>query len=150
VRWVIASDHAGFELKEAIEVLLKARGLDVTDLGTHSAERTDYPLWGHKVGEAIAQGAFERGVIVCGSGVGISIAANRHPGVRAALCNDLYTARMSRAHNDANVLALGARVVGRGVAEEIVRLFLETPFEGGRHGERLEMLDEAPSGRSSM
>lgn len=142
MRWVLASDHAGFELKEAVERQLRARGFEVTDLGTHSVERTDYPDWGHALGAAIARGEYERGVLVCGSGVGISIAANRHAGVRAALCNDLYTARMSRAHNDANVLAMGARVVGPGVAEEIVTAFIETAFEGGRHAERIIKIDQ--------
>lgn len=141
MRWVLAADHAGYELKESIERLLRARGLDVTDLGTHDTNRTDYPDWGHAVGEAVASGEYERGIIVCGSGVGISIAANRHRGVRAALCNDVYTARMARAHNDANVLAVGARVVGLGVAEAIVEAFLATEFEGGRHAERLVKIE---------
>lgn len=143
MRWALASDHAGFELKESVERQLRAQGLDVTDLGPHDASRTDYPDWGHRLGEAIARGDFERGVLVCGSGVGISIAANRHAGVRAALCNDVYTARMSRAHNDANVLAMGARVVGPGVAEAIVEAFVETPFEGGRHAERVAKIERA-------
>ncbi len=141
MRWVLAADHAGFELKEAVEKLLRARGLDVTDLGTHDTDRTDYPDWGHALGEVIASGEYQRGVLVCGSGVGISIAANRHRGVRAALCNDLYTARMSRAHNDANVLAMGARVVGLGVAEAIVEAFITTEFEGGRHTDRVVKIE---------
>ncbi len=140
MRWVLAADHAGFELKEHLEAILRAKGLDVTDLGTHDTARTDYPDWGHALGEAIAAGTYDRGVLVCGSGVGISIAANRHRGVRAALCNDLYTARMARAHNDANVLALGARVVGLGVAEAVLDAFLTTPFEGGRHADRIVKL----------
>jgi ribose 5-phosphate isomerase B len=144
MRWVVASDHAGFELKEFVEHLLRTRGLDVTDLGPHDASRTDYPDWAHTLARAIARGAFERGVLVCGSGVGVSIAANRHPGVRCALCSDVYSARMSRAHNDANVLALGARVVGLGLAEAIVEAFLETPFEGGRHAERVAKIDPPP------
>lgn len=141
MRWVLAADHAGFELKEAVEKLLRARGLDVTDLGTHDTDRTDYPDWGHALGEVIASGEYQRGVLVCGSGVGISIAANRHRGVRAALCNDLYTAKMSRAHNDANVLAMGARVVGLGLAEEIVEAFIATEFEGGRHTARVVKIE---------
>jgi ribose 5-phosphate isomerase B len=143
MRWALASDHAGFELKEAVERLLRAKGLDVTDLGPDDASRTDYPDWGHRLAEAVARGDFERGVLVCGSGVGISIAANRHAGVRCALCGDEYTARMSRAHNDANVLALGARVVGAGLAEAIVEAFVATPFEGGRHAERVSKIDRA-------
>jgi ribose 5-phosphate isomerase B len=141
MRWVLASDHAGFELKEAVERQLRAKGFDVTDLGPHDAARTDYPDWGHTLGAAVARGDYERGVLVCGSGVGISIAANRHAGVRCALCGDSYTAKMSRAHNDANVLALGARVVGPGLAEEIVEAFVATAFEGGRHAERVAKID---------
>ncbi len=141
MRWVLAADHAGFELKEVIEALLRAKGFEVTDLGTHDTSRTDYPDWGHAVGEAIAAGEYERAVLVCGSGVGISIAANRHRGVRAALCNDLYTARMARAHNDANVLALGSRVVGLGVAEAILETFIATEFEGGRHADRVVKIE---------
>jgi ribose 5-phosphate isomerase B len=141
MRWALASDHAGFELKETVEQWLRARGLDVTDLGPHDAARTDYPDWGRALGAAVARGDYDRGVLVCGSGVGISIAANRYPGVRCALCADPYTARMSRAHNDANVLALGARVVGPGLAEEILEAFVATPFEGGRHAERVAKLD---------
>lgn len=141
MRWAIAADHAGYELKEAVGRQLRARGLDVTDLGTHSAERTDYPDWGHRLAEAVARGEYDRGVLVCGSGVGISIVANRHAGVRAALCGDVYTARMARLHNDANVLALGSRVVGAGLAEAIVEAFVETPFEGGRHAERVAKID---------
>ena len=143
MRWAVASDHAGYELKEAVERQLRAKGLDVTDLGPHDASRTDYPDWGHRLGEAVARGEYDRGVLVCGSGVGISIAANRHAGVRCALCGDPYTAKMSRAHNDANVLALGARVVGAGVAEEIVEAFVATPFEGGRHADRIAKIDPA-------
>jgi ribose 5-phosphate isomerase B len=141
MRWVLASDHAGFDLKEAVERQLRAMGLDVTDLGPHDASRTDYPDWGHKLGDVISRGEFERGVLVCGSGIGISIAANRHHGVRAALCNDIYSARMARAHNDANVLAMGSRVVGPGVAEAVVEAFVKTEFEGGRHAERLTKID---------
>ena len=143
MRWALESDHAGFELKEAVERQLRAKGLDVTDLGPHDAARTDYPDWGHALGAAIARGDFDRGVLVCGSGVGISIAANRYPGVRCALCGDVYTAKMSRAHNDANVLALGARVVGDGLAAAIVDAFVATEFEGGRHAERVAKIDPA-------
>lgn len=143
MRWVIASDHAGYALKERVKAWLKDRGVDAVDFGVHSPERADYPDYGHRVGEAIAAGQFDRGVIVCGSGIGISIAANRHDGVRAALCNDVYSATMARAHNDANVLALGARVVGEGVAEAALDAFIATPFEGGRHAERVKKLDRA-------
>lgn len=141
MRWIVASDHAGYTLKVALTKYLTQRGEVVHDIGTHSLERTDYPDWGHRVGEAVAKGEYERGLVVCGSGIGISIAVNRHRGARAALCHDDYTARMSRAHNDANVLALGERVVGLGVAESIVDAFLATAFEGGRHADRLCKID---------
>jgi len=143
LRWGVASDHAGFALKMQVRAWLEARGLAVTDLGVHAAVRTDYPDWGHAAAEALLGGRIDRAVIVCGTGIGISIAANRHAGVRAALCHDEYTARMARAHNDANILALGARVLGDGVAEAIVTTFVETPFEGGRHGERLARIERA-------
>jgi ribose 5-phosphate isomerase B len=144
MRWVIASDHAGYPLKEELKALLRARGIEATDLGAHDTQRTDYPDWGHKLGEVIARGDFDRGVLVCGTGIGISIAANRHAGCRAALCNEVFMARMARAHNDANVLALGARVVGLGVAEAILDAFLTTAFEGGRHGDRVQKIDPGP------
>jgi ribose 5-phosphate isomerase B len=140
-RWVLASDHAGFELKEHLEAWLVARGDAVRDLGTHDASSTDYPDWGHLLAEVIAAGGAERGLLVCGSGIGISIAANRHPGVRAALCHDEFTARASRQHNDANVIAFGARVIGRGVAEAALAVFAETAFEGGRHAARVAKID---------
>lgn len=141
MRWVLASDHAGFELKEHLEAWLVARGDEVRDLGTHDTSSADYPEWGHRLAEAIVAGEAERGVLVCGSGIGISIAANRHAGVRAALCHDEFTARMARMHNDANVIALGARVVGRGVAEGALEAFAKTEFEGGRHATRLAKID---------
>lgn len=139
--WAVASDHAGFALKQQVKGWLEARGLTVLDLGTHSEARTDYPDWGHAAAEAIVSGRASRAVIVCGTGIGISIAANRYAGVRAALCHDEYTARMARAHNDANVLAFGSRVVGEGVAEAIVAAFVAAPFEGGRHAERVARID---------
>lgn len=141
MRWVIASDHAGYALKERVKGWLRARGIEPTDFGVHSEERADYPDYGHRVGAALSAGEFERAVIVCGSGIGISIAANRHPGARAALCGDPYAARMARAHNDANALALGARFIGEGMAEAVLDAFLETAFEGGRHADRVRKLD---------
>jgi ribose 5-phosphate isomerase B len=140
-RWAIASDHAGFALKQRVGEWLRARGVEVVDLGPQDGARVDYPDYGHRVGAAVAAGDYARAVIVCGSGIGISIAANRHSGVRAALCQDVYSARMARAHNDANVLALGARVIGEGVAEAVLDAFIETPFEGGRHAERVQKID---------
>lgn len=141
MRWVIASDHAGYALKERVKEWLRARGIEPTDFGVHAATRVDYPEYGHRVGTAIAAGEFDRGVLVCGSGIGISIAANRHPGVRAALCHDPYSAQMARAHNDANVLALGARCIGEGLAEAVLEAFLRGEFEGGRHADRVRQID---------
>lgn len=140
-RWVLASDHAGFELKEHLEAWLVARGETVRDLGTHDAGSTDYPDWGHLLAASIVSGEAEWGVLVCGSGIGISIAANRHAGVRAALCHDEFTARAARQHNDANVIAFGARVVGRGVAEAALEVFSKTAFEGGRHAARVAKIE---------
>jgi len=136
----LASDHAGFTLKEKVKEGLAARGLETLDLGTHGAESVDYPDYGAAMGEAIASGKADRGVVVCGSGIGISIAANRNPSVRAALCQSGLMARLSRQHNDANVLALGARLIGDEVAIDCLNEFLDTPFEGGRHQRRVDKL----------
>ena len=136
----IASDHAGYDLKDTLKSDLESWGYDVRDLGTQGPESVDYPDFGHALAEAVASGQADRGVVVCGTGIGISIAANRHPGVRAALCHDSLTARMSRQHNDANVLALGARVIGEETARDCLKVFLETEFEGGRHVRRVENL----------
>ncbi len=136
----IASDHAGFPLKEHLKSALIARGLEVLDLGTDGPESVDYPDFGRALAEAVTDGRASRGVVVCGSGIGISIAVNRHPGARAALCHDVTSARLSRLHNDANVLALGARTTGPSTAEDCLAAFLETEFEGGRHSRRVEKL----------
>lgn len=137
----IGSDHAGFQLKSLVADILRAAGIAVEDLGTDDASSVDYPDFAHRVAAAVAGGTAERGVLICGTGIGMSMAANRHPGVRAALCHDAYTAEMARRHNDANVLCLGARVVGEGVAEQVLRIFLETPFEGGRHQRRVDSIE---------
>ena len=139
-RIAIGSDHAGFELKQHLAELLAGAGHDVDDLGTDSLEPVDYPAFCAAIGREVRDVRAELGIVVGGSGQGEQIAANKVRGVRAALCNDLYTARMARAHNDANVLAIGARVVGVGLAEEIVTTFLSTPFEGGRHARRVAQL----------
>jgi ribose 5-phosphate isomerase B len=141
MRLAAASDHAGFPLKNHLAAWLRARGHEVLDLGTHSAESADYPDFAHELARRIAAGEVERGLLVCGTGIGISIAANRHPGVRAARCLSEYDARMARAHNDANVLALGERVTGAGLAEAILETFLATPFEGGRHARRVQKIE---------
>lgn len=136
----LGADHAGFQLKEALKGWLIEHGYQVVDHGTHTAESVDYPDYAAQVAEAVADHKVERGVLVCGTGIGMTIAANKVPGVRAALCSDLYTARMSREHNDANVLCLGARVVGVGLALDIVAAWLDARFEGGRHQRRIEQI----------
>ncbi|MGD9703641.1 MAG: ribose 5-phosphate isomerase B [Acidimicrobiia bacterium] len=138
----IASDHAGFELKQHLIQFLTEAGHDVGDLGTDSLEPVDYPAFCAAIGRAVRDGRAELGIVLGGSGQGEQIAANKVRGVRAALCNELYTARMARAHNDANVLSIGARVVGVGLAEEIVTTFLSTSFDGGRHARRVAQLAE--------
>jgi ribose 5-phosphate isomerase B len=136
----IGSDHAGFVLKQHLRALLEGDGHEVADLGTDSQEPVDYPPICAAVAREVAEGRAERGIFLGGSGQGEQMAANKVDGARAALCNDLYTARYSRLHNDANVLSIGARVVGEGLADEIVRVWFETEFEGGRHERRVEEL----------
>ena len=136
----LGSDHAGYPLKEHIRKYLIEKGIQIVDMGCFSTDSVHYPEYGEKVARAVASGRADLGVIVCGTGIGISIAANKVSGIRAALCTDSYRARMARLHNDANILALGARVVGAGVAEDIVDAFLYTSFEGGRHSERVDMI----------
>ena len=136
----VAADHAGFELKEFLKQSLLSSGHEVLDLGTDSAASVDYPDFGHAIAAAVTDGRARFGLAVCGTGIGISIAANRHEGVRVALCHDVTSARLSREHNDANVLALGARLIGRQVAQDSLNSFLETEFLGGRHERRVEKL----------
>lgn len=138
---VIGSDHAGLELKEEIKSLLETGGHEITDVGTNSPASVDYPDFGFEAARLVASGAVDRGILVCGTGIGMSIAANKVKGVRAALIHDLYTAIQSRKHNDANVLVLGGRVTGRGLAEEIVKVWLSTEFEGGRHLGRIKKIE---------
>lgn len=133
----IGSDHGGYELRQIIMKHLAERGIEYRDFGTFSAESCDYPDYGEAVGCAVASGECERGIVVCGTGIGISIAANKVRGIRCALCGDCYSAEMARAHNNANMLALGARVLGEGLALKIVDTFLDTGFEGGRHARRV-------------
>lgn len=139
-RIAIGSDHAGFELKAHFVERLRGLGHEVLDLGTDSTDSVDYPLYCAAVGRAVVAGDADRGIVLGGSGQGEQLAANKVKGVRAALCNDLYTARMGRSHNDANVLSIGARVVGIDLADEILDLFLSTPFEGGRHARRVAQI----------
>ena len=138
----IGSDHGGYALKQVIISHLADRGIEFRDFGTYSEESCDYPEYGEAVGRAVASGECELGIAVCGTGIGISIAANNVHGVRAAACSDCYTAEMCRRHNDANVLALGGRVIGPGLALKIVDIFLSTGFDGGRHARRLGKLAE--------
>lgn len=140
MRVAIGSDHAGFALKEDLKAFLEDEGHEVLDEGTDSSEPVDYPVFCARVARAVVGGEADRGIVLGGSGQGEQIAANKVHGIRAALCNDLYTARLSREHNDANVLGMGARVVAPTLAREIVRVWLTTPFEGGRHVARLEQI----------
>ena len=136
---IIGCDHAAVDLKDTLKAYLTEQGFIVEDAGTKGPESVDYPEYGLKVANAVAEGRFARGVLLCGTGLGMSMVANKVSGVRAALCTDLFAAGMSRRHNDANVLVLGGRVTGDVLAVEILRTWLETPFEGGRHQRRLDM-----------
>ncbi len=136
----LANDHSGIALKEEIKKLLDKRGLAYKDFGTNTEASVDYPIYGEAVAKAVVSGECERGIIICGTGIGISIAANKVRGARAALCTDCFMAEMTRRHNDANILALGARVLGHGLALKIVETFLDTEFEGGRHERRIDII----------
>ena len=138
----VASDHGGFALKEKVKEYLRERGDKIVDLGTTSEESVDYPIYGKACAEAVASGKAERGIVCCGTGIGISITANKVPGIRAALCGDCFSAEATRLHNDANILALGARVVGEGLACKIVDTFLDTPFSNDiRHIRRIQKIE---------
>ncbi len=143
MRIAVGSDHAGFLLKEHLKATLQRLGHNVDDHGTHSEESIDYPPICLAVARAVSEGRADRGIVLGGSGQGEQIAANKIAGIRAALCNDLFTARLSRAHNDANVLAMGGRIVAFGLADDIVALWLKTAFEGGRHQRRLDQISAA-------
>ncbi len=136
----IGSDHAGFGLKEDLLTLLKDLSFDIIDCGTSSTDSVDYPDFGEKVSRLVSEGGVDRGILICGTGIGMSMVANKFPNVRASLCNDLFSARMSRLHNDANVLVLGGRVIGKDLASEITKTWLNTPFEGERHLRRLDKI----------
>lgn len=137
----IASDHGGYQLKEEVKKYLEDRGIEILDLGTNSEESVDYPEYGHACGEAVASGKADRGIVCCGTGIGISIAANKVKGVRCALCTDVNMAVMTRKHNDANMLAMGGRTTDTRTALEITAAWLDTEFEGGRHQRRVDMLN---------
>jgi len=145
MRIAIASDHAAVSLKTVLADWLREQGHEVLDLGTDGAASVDYPDFGHAVAEALADGRAERGVALCGSGIGISIAANRHPACRCALVSEPLSAALARQHNDANAIAMGARVIGEEMAKACLQTFLSTPFEGGRHQRRVDMLSAAPA-----
>jgi ribose 5-phosphate isomerase B len=136
-----ACDHGGFELKEELKNYIKTLGFEPIDLGTFSKDSVDYPDYGSLVAEKVSEGGLEKGILICGTGIGMSIVANKFPGVRAALVNDVYSSRFSREHTDANILVIGARIVGRELAKEIVKVWLDTPFAGGRHKRRLEKIE---------
>jgi ribose 5-phosphate isomerase B len=141
-RLVIASDHAGYDLKQGIIKFLKDEGVEAVDFGPQNADSVDYPDYGIKVAKAVVKREFERAIIICGTGIGMSIVVNRFPGIRGTLCGDVYTAKLCREHNDSNILILGGRVVGVGLAGEIVKTWMHTPFEGGRHKKRLDKIDQ--------
>ena len=138
----IANDHSGIEMKQEITAFLQERGHEVVNFGTDKNESCDYPIYGEKVGRAVASGEVDRGILICGTGLGISLAANKVHGVRAVVCSEPCTARLSRQHNDANVLAFGARIVGLELAKMIVETRLAAEFEGGRHKRRVDMIME--------
>jgi ribose 5-phosphate isomerase B len=138
----IGCDHAGLELKKEIISVLNDLFIEFTDYGTYSPESVDYPDIGEKVSEAVSSGKIDRGILICGTGIGMSIVANKFPGVRASLCNELFTAKMSRLHNDANILVIGGRIVGKDLAKEIVRTWVSTLFEGERHCTRLNKIKQ--------
>lgn len=138
---IIGCDHAAYGLKEKVKAFIQAEGYPVEDVGTHGEASVDYPDFAAQVAGKVSSGQFQRGILICGTGIGMSMVANRFPHVRAALCNDLFSAIMSRRHNDANILAMGGRVVGDALALEVVKAWLETPFDGGRHQTRLKKFD---------
>ncbi len=137
---IIGADQGGFLLKQELTAHLKQRGIEFEDIGIHTPESRDYPDIAEPLCRAVAEGKYEKGILVCGTGIGISIAANKVHGIRAAVCGDCFSARFTRLHNDANVLCLGGRVVGPGLAADILDLFLDTPFEGGRHQRRVDKM----------
>ena len=141
MKFYIATDHAGIDLKDYTVELLKEKGHEVIDMGPFSKDRVDYPDYAHKVAKSVLAEPIAQGILICGSGIGMSMAANRHTGIRAALCHDAYTATVARGHNDANILCFGERVVGKGVAESILDAWIAGSFDGGRHCGRVEKIE---------
>ena len=142
----IGNDHVGFELKEVVLEVLKEYNLEYKDFGAYSSDRANYPVYGQKVANAVASGECDRGIVLCGTGVGISIAANKVKGIRAVVCSEPYSAKLAKEHNNANILALGARVVGPELAKMIVENWLTAEFQGGRHAERVALIDQIENG----
>jgi len=142
---IIGCDHAAYPLKEKVKDYLAGKGIDVEDVGTNSEESVDYPDFGKKVSSMVSNGNFKRGILMCGTGIGMSMVANKFPHIRAALCTEPFSAEMSRRHNDSNILVMGGRMLGETLALEIVRVWLETPFDGGRHQARLNQFDTVDS-----
>ena len=138
----IASDHGGFSLKVDIVSFLNELGYEVNDMGPKNQNSVDYPDYGIRIAQAVTQNTNSRGIVICGTGIGMSIVVNRFPGIRGTLCSDLYTAKLCREHNDSNILIMGGRVVGHGLAREIVKVWLSTPFDGGRHQKRLDKISQ--------
>jgi len=141
MKFYIGTDHAGIKLKDYTVELLKTKGHEVIDLGPFSKDRVDYPDYAHKVSTSVLEDKDSQGILICGSGIGMSMAANRHEGIRAALCHDAYTAEVARGHNDANILCFGERIVGKGVAESILDAWIAGSFDGGRHTGRVEKIE---------
>ena len=144
----IGNDHAALELKNHIVDYLVKEGHEVVNFGTDTPASTDYPIYGARVAHAVANGECERGIVICGTGIGISISANKVKGIRCALCSEPVSAKLTRQHNDANVLAMGARIIGPAMAEEIVHMFLTTEFEGGRHSRRVDLITKLENGQT--
>ena len=142
----IGNDHVAVDLKNHIKKYIEAKGIEVVDFGTHSTDRCDYPVYGEKVARAVASKECDLGVLICGTGIGISLAANKVKGIRAAVCSEPYSARLTKQHNNANIIAFGARVVGQSVAEMIVDEFLNAEFEGGRHQQRIDLISKIEQG----
>lgn len=145
MKLVIGSDHVGYGYKEEIKAYLKEKGIDVIDVGTDSTERFDYPISGYKAAKIVSEGEADGGVLICGTGIGISLAANKVKGIRACVCSEPYSAGLSKRHNNTNIIAFGARVVGIELAKMIVDTWLDAKYEGGRHGKRIEMISEIES-----
>jgi ribose 5-phosphate isomerase B len=141
MKYFIGTDHAGIAIKPFVIEVLESKGIEVEDLGCYSDERVDYPDYSHKVADAVSKNEGTKGILICGSGIGMSLAANKHKGIRAALCHDHYTAKMARLHNDANILCFGERIVAKGIIEDMIDVWLSTEFEGGRHTQRVEKIE---------